>query len=229
MSPAGRGCAQRSGDPDTVVRPRVFPGWAGGGQRAPPGGRCPCGGPGSQRPCAWSVRPAITPAREPEHWAFRSTTVRPGGASRPPATRRTDTVLIVDWDVHHGNGTQDIFYEDPEVMFFSIHRYGMHFFPAPAVGRNGHGSGLGYTSTPRFRGTSTGPRFAISSRGDWSRRRIKFVPNWCWSMPVSTPTCAIRSASCAWRRRISPADASGAGRCPHACGRPHGLLPGGRV
>src|SRR5262245_55797342 len=33
-------------------------------------------------------------------------------------------VLIVDWDVHHGNGTQDIFYSDPTVMFLSIHRYG---------------------------------------------------------------------------------------------------------
>jgi acetoin utilization deacetylase AcuC-like enzyme len=33
-------------------------------------------------------------------------------------------VLIVDWDVHHGNGTQDIFFEDPNVVFYSIHRYG---------------------------------------------------------------------------------------------------------
>jgi histone deacetylase 6 len=31
-------------------------------------------------------------------------------------------VLIVDWDVHHGNGTQNIFYNDPNVLFFSIHR-----------------------------------------------------------------------------------------------------------
>jgi acetoin utilization deacetylase AcuC-like enzyme len=32
-------------------------------------------------------------------------------------------VLIVDFDVHHGNGTQDIFYEDPTVLFFSTHQY----------------------------------------------------------------------------------------------------------
>src|SRR5438105_8724309 len=38
-------------------------------------------------------------------------------------------LLIVDWDVHHGNGTQDIFYEDPQVMFFSIHRYGQGRYP----------------------------------------------------------------------------------------------------
>ncbi|XP_068213599.1 uncharacterized protein HDAC6 isoform X1 [Palaemon carinicauda] len=32
-------------------------------------------------------------------------------------------VLIVDWDVHHGQGTQQLFYEDPRVLYFSIHRY----------------------------------------------------------------------------------------------------------
>ena len=33
-----------------------------------------------------------------------------------------DRILIADWDVHHGNGTQDIFYEDPSVFFFSTHQ-----------------------------------------------------------------------------------------------------------
>jgi acetoin utilization deacetylase AcuC-like enzyme len=32
-------------------------------------------------------------------------------------------ILIVDWDVHHGNGTQKMFYSDPRVLFFSVHRY----------------------------------------------------------------------------------------------------------
>jgi acetoin utilization deacetylase AcuC-like enzyme len=32
-------------------------------------------------------------------------------------------VLIVDFDVHHGNGTQDIFYDDPSVFYFSLHQY----------------------------------------------------------------------------------------------------------
>jgi Histone deacetylase domain len=31
-------------------------------------------------------------------------------------------ILIVDWDVHHGNGTQKTFYEDSRVLFFSVHR-----------------------------------------------------------------------------------------------------------
>jgi acetoin utilization deacetylase AcuC-like enzyme len=55
-------------------------------------------------------------------------------------------LLIVDWDVHHGNGTQDIFYEDPEVLFFSIHRYGNGFYPGTgAATETGRGKGLGYT------------------------------------------------------------------------------------
>jgi len=53
-------------------------------------------------------------------------------------------VLIVDWDVHHGNGTQDIFYEDGSVLFFSTHQYLLY----PGTGRReerGKGEGLGCT------------------------------------------------------------------------------------
>lgn len=41
-----------------------------------------------------------------------------------------ERVLIVDWDVHHGNGTQSIFLNDPNVLYFSVHRWhGGNFFP----------------------------------------------------------------------------------------------------
>jgi acetoin utilization deacetylase AcuC-like enzyme len=53
-------------------------------------------------------------------------------------------VLIVDWDVHHGNGTQDVFYEDDQVGFFSAHRFPFY----PGTGRKsetGTGDGLGTT------------------------------------------------------------------------------------
>jgi acetoin utilization deacetylase AcuC-like enzyme len=53
-------------------------------------------------------------------------------------------VLIVDFDVHHGNGTQEIFYADPRVAFFSIHRY--PFYPGTgAQEETGTGPGLGFT------------------------------------------------------------------------------------
>jgi acetoin utilization deacetylase AcuC-like enzyme len=55
-------------------------------------------------------------------------------------------ILIVDWDVHHGNGTQDIFYADPQITFFSIHRYGGGFYPGSgAADESGTGPGLGHT------------------------------------------------------------------------------------
>ncbi|WP_417386958.1 histone deacetylase [Gimesia sp.] len=51
-------------------------------------------------------------------------------------------VLIVDWDVHHGNGTQDIFYEEESVYFFSAHRH--PFYPGTGLGHEtGSGAGQG--------------------------------------------------------------------------------------
>jgi acetoin utilization deacetylase AcuC-like enzyme len=65
-------------------------------------------------------------------------------------------ILIIDWDVHHGNGTQDIFYEDPTVQFFSIHRYGNGFYPGTgAASETGRGKGLGHIMNAPIRfGTS---------------------------------------------------------------------------
>ena len=40
-----------------------------------------------------------------------------------------ERVAILDWDVHHGNGTQDAFWEDDSVLFVSLHQYGPGFFP----------------------------------------------------------------------------------------------------
>jgi len=52
-------------------------------------------------------------------------------------------ILIVDWDVHHGNGTQAAFYQDPTVLYFSIHRYPFY----PGTGRkeeDGQDKGKGF-------------------------------------------------------------------------------------
>jgi len=65
-------------------------------------------------------------------------------AHRAISEHRLERILIVDWDVHHGNGTQDIFYDDPRVMFFSIHRY--PFYPGSgAANETGTGRGVGFT------------------------------------------------------------------------------------
>jgi acetoin utilization deacetylase AcuC-like enzyme len=60
------------------------------------------------------------------------------------AELQLDRVMIVDWDVHHGNGTQDTFWEDEQVGFFSIHRW--PFYPGTGGGdETGGGHGLGAT------------------------------------------------------------------------------------
>ncbi len=55
-----------------------------------------------------------------------------------------ERVLVVDWDVHHGNGTQDIFYSDGRVMYFSVHQH-PHFPGTGRVSELGAGSGVGTT------------------------------------------------------------------------------------
>ena len=53
-------------------------------------------------------------------------------------------VAVVDWDVHHGNGSQDAFYDDPSVLFLSTHQY--PYYPGTgAVDEVGSGAGEGYT------------------------------------------------------------------------------------
>ncbi|AXS82817.1 MULTISPECIES: histone deacetylase [Marinobacter] len=66
-------------------------------------------------------------------------------AAHAQAELGCERVLIVDWDAHHGNGTQDIFWADPNVMFFDIHR-ASPFYPGSG---NLHdvGAGLGEGTT----------------------------------------------------------------------------------
>jgi acetoin utilization deacetylase AcuC-like enzyme len=70
------------------------------------------------------------------------------------AEHGADRVLIVDWDVHHGNGTQDIFYTDPSVYFLSFHLE-RHYPGTGAETERGAGAGLGFTRNVTFaHGTS---------------------------------------------------------------------------
>lgn len=58
--------------------------------------------------------------------------------------KEIDRVAVIDWDVHHGNGTQGIFYDDPCIYFFSMHQY--PWYPGTGSrGETGHGRGLGST------------------------------------------------------------------------------------
>jgi len=65
-------------------------------------------------------------------------------AVRAREAHGAERVLILDWDVHHGNGTNDIFYADPGVLFMSIHEWPLYPGTGPASDE-GSGPGLGYT------------------------------------------------------------------------------------
>jgi acetoin utilization deacetylase AcuC-like enzyme len=66
-------------------------------------------------------------------------------AARHAQARGRERVLIVDFDVHHGNGTQDAFYADPSVLFISTHQYGAGFYPGTgAADETGVGPGKGF-------------------------------------------------------------------------------------
>lgn len=58
-------------------------------------------------------------------------------------------ILILDWDVHHGNGTQDIFYEDDSVFFISTHQY-PHYPGTGGRSEKGKGKGEGFTENLPF-------------------------------------------------------------------------------
>ena len=56
----------------------------------------------------------------------------------------TNRILIVDWDVHHGNGTQDVFFADPSVLYFSTHQY-PHYPGTGWIDEVGKEKGEGFT------------------------------------------------------------------------------------
>jgi acetoin utilization deacetylase AcuC-like enzyme len=92
-------------------------------------------------------------------------------------TARGERVAIFDWDVHHGNGTQQIFYDDPGVLYVSLHE-----FPAyPGTGwmtETGSGAGAGFTlNVPWPTGTSGSSYRHVTDRV-LSPVLNQFKPDW---------------------------------------------------
>ena len=90
---------------------------------------------------------------------------------------RGERVAIVDWDVHHGNGTQDIFYDDPNVLYVSTHQ-------APLYPGTGRAAETGGELAPS---TNLNLPFPPGTRGDVYRRAFdevvipvieRFAPTW---------------------------------------------------
>jgi acetoin utilization deacetylase AcuC-like enzyme len=94
------------------------------------------------------------------------------GARYARLHHKLNRVFILDWDVHHGNGTQDIFYEDPSVFFCSLHQFPL--YPGTGTRREtGRGAGEGYTLNvplPPGSGDETYVRFFEDELGATIRR-----------------------------------------------------------
>ncbi|MEW5717533.1 MAG: histone deacetylase [Chloroflexota bacterium] len=94
---------------------------------------------------------AFALVRPPGHHAMRSRAMGfcifnniAVAAQHALAARKLERVLIVDYDVHHGNGTQDIFYRSSRVLYFSTHQY--PHYPGTGDWRDiGEGEGAGFT------------------------------------------------------------------------------------
>ena len=85
-------------------------------------------------------------------------------------------VLIVDWDVHHGNGTQDDFYDDPTVLYFSTHR--SPFYPGTGYAdEKGIGKGLGYTINVPMTAGSGDENYKKAFEDILKPRAIEFDPD----------------------------------------------------
>jgi acetoin utilization deacetylase AcuC-like enzyme len=111
---------------------------------------------GSDRTALCLVRPPghhATPTRSMGFCLFNNIAL---AARRALDLHGLSRVLILDWDVHHGNGTQDVFYEDASVTFLSIHRFGGGFYPGTgAASETGSGAGAGHTlNVPLRAGTA---------------------------------------------------------------------------
>lgn len=99
-----------------------------------------------------TVRNAYALLRPPGHHAisnqpmgfciFNNTVVAAHYARRVYGLER---IMIVDWDVHHGNGTQDAFYSDPAVLFVSLHQHNWYPKLSGELEQVGSGAGAGYT------------------------------------------------------------------------------------
>jgi acetoin utilization deacetylase AcuC-like enzyme len=90
---------------------------------------------------------------------------------------RGERVLIVDWDAHHGNGTQAAFYSDPRVLYVSMHQFPLY----PGTGRleeTGEGEGAGTTINFPFPPGTTGDTYRAALDEVLAPAVDSFAPTW---------------------------------------------------
>jgi len=85
-------------------------------------------------------------------------------------------VLVVDWDVHHGNGTQHFSYDNPDILYFSVHQY--PFYPGTgSESEEGVGKGLNYTINCPLPAGSTDSNYLELFENRLKPAALSFVPD----------------------------------------------------
>lgn len=108
-----------------------------------------------------TVRNAFCAVRPPGHHALRNRAMGfcffnniAIAARHLLAAHNLSRIAIADWDIHHGNGTQDAFYSESSVFYFSVHQFPL--YPGSGrAGETGAGPGQGYTLNIPVRSSST--------------------------------------------------------------------------
>ena len=99
------------------------------------------------------------------------------GVTAAALAERGERVLIVDWDAHHGNGTQDAFYDDARVLFISMHQY--PFYPGTgALTDTGCGAGEGVTVNVPFPAGTSGDTYRAAIEEVVVPAAERFEPTW---------------------------------------------------
>jgi acetoin utilization deacetylase AcuC-like enzyme len=92
-------------------------------------------------------------------------------------TARGQRVLVLDWDAHHGNGTQDIFYADPDVLYVSLHEWPL--YPGTgALNEIGVGAGEGTTCNLPLPAGATGDVYLGALDDVVAPLAERFAPDW---------------------------------------------------
>jgi acetoin utilization deacetylase AcuC-like enzyme len=131
---------------------------------------------------AGTHRAALCVVRPPGHHASPSTAMgfclfNSIGVAAAALVAAGERVAIVDFDAHHGNGTQDAFYESDQVLFVSLHQYPWY----PGTGRvdeSGRGPGAGYTVNIPFAAGTAGDAYRHALAAVVWPKIESFAPTW---------------------------------------------------